>query len=217
MPATNSSGMGTATSDPPETGTREGRTLSSGTDSDARSNGTPGVSRDDLFDVLSNHRRRYALHFLKQRDRAVSLGNLAEEIAAWENDVSIVELTATDRKRVYTALQQFHVPKMATAGVVEFDAPRGVVTLTEAAGNLDVYLDVVAEDDIPWSRYYLGLSTMSLAVVTGVWLVPFTLLSELAWAVLVAALFLLSALVHTYYNRRMRLGSDSAPPDLSER
>jgi hypothetical protein len=209
--------MGTVTSDPPETGTREGRTLSSGTDSDARSNGTPGVSRDDLFDVLSNHRRRYALHSLKQGAGTLSIGNLAEEIAAWENDVSIPELTAADRKRVYTSLQQFHLPKMHTAGIIEFDGPRGMVTLTEAAGDIDVYLDVVAEDDIPWSRYYLGLSAMSLAVVTGVWLVPFTLLPALAWAALVAAIFLLSALVHTYYNRRMRLGAAGAPPGLSER
>lgn len=176
--------------------------------------GESGISRDDLFDVLSNHRRRYALHSLKQRDGAVAVGDLAEEIAAWENDVSIAELTAADRKRVYTALQQFHLPKMATTGIVAFDSS-GIVTLTDAADSLDVYLDVVTDDDIPWSRYYLGLSVVSLVVVTGVWLAPFTLFPGLVWAVLVAAMFLLSALAHTYYNRRMRLGTDGTPPEIS--
>lgn len=169
------------------------------------------LSKDDIFDVLSNHRRRYALHSLKQRDGAVALGDLAEEIAAWENGVSVAELTAADRKRVYTALQQFHLPKMDKTGIVEFGSS-GIVTLTEAADSLDVYLDVVTEDDIPWSRYYLGLSAVCLAVVTGVWFAPL-LVPSVALAALVTAVFLLSSLVHTYTNRRMRLGETDLPPD----
>lgn len=187
------------------------------TDTVGRDQGNPGVTRDDFFDILSNPRRRYALHFLKQRDRGVRLVDLAEEIAACENGVSLAELTAADRKRVYTALQQFHIPKMDSAGIVEFDSSRGVVTLTEAAASINIYLDVVAEDNISWSRYYLGLSAMSLAVITGVWHTSFTLLPEVAWAALIAAMFLISSLVHTYYNQEMRLGTAGAPPDLSER
>lgn len=186
-----------------------------GVTSAVQNHGSPGISRDDLFDILSNHRRRYALHSLKQRDRAVAVGDLAEEIAAWENGVSIAELTAADRKRVYTALQQFHLPKMDTTGIVEFDST-GNVALTETANALDVYLDVVTDDTISWSHYYLGLSVVSLVVTTGVWLAPFTLFPELVWAVLVASMFLLSALAHTYYNRRMRLGADGTPPEILE-
>lgn len=179
--------------------------------------GGRNVSKDDVFDVLSNHRRRYALHSLKQGEQAASIGDLAEQVAAWENGVSRADLGAAERKRVYTALQQFHLPKMDSTGIVEFDNARGTVSLTAAADGLDVYLDVVGEDDIPWSRYYLGLSAMSLAGITGVWLTSFELVPELAWAALVAGTVMLSALVHTYYDRRMRLGAADTPPDAPER
>ena len=178
---------------------------------------TPNLSKDEAFDVLSNHRRRYALHSLKRHRRTSSIGDLAEQVAAWENGVSRADLSAAERKRVYTALQQFHLPKMDAAEVIEFDDARGTVSLTETAENLDVYLDVVGEEDIPWSRYYLGLSAMSLAGVAGVWLTSFELVPELAWAALVAGTVLLSALVHTYRDRRMRLGAADTPPDVPER
>ena len=175
------------------------------------------VSKDDVFDVLSNHRRRYVLHSLKQGEQATSIGDLAEQVAAWENGVSRADLSAAERKRVYTALQQFHLPKMDSMGIVAFDDARGTVSLTAAAESLDVYLDVVGEDDIPWSRYYLGLSVMALVGVTGVWLTSFELVPELAWAALVAGIVFLSALVHTYYDRRMHLGAADTPPDAPER
>lgn len=209
--------MGTTPSDPQIEGETElGAPAVESTDPKTRGQGSAGVSRDDLFDVLSNHRRRYALHSLKQRNGTTGVGDLAEEIAAWENGVSIPDLTATQRKRVYTALQQFHLPKMDTTGIVAFDSSRGVVSLTDAADGLDVYLDVVTADDIPWSRYYLGLSALSFAIVIGVWLAPFELLPTMAWAALVTGVFLVSSLVHTYYNRGMRLGSDGTPPDFPE-
>lgn len=212
--------MGTSTSNPAlasETGPEKPGVESAATDVDARTRGGSGVSHDDLFDVLSNHRRRYALHSLKQHERTANIGDLAEQVAAWENSVPRVDLSAAERKRVYTALQQFHLPKMDAAGVIEFDDARGTVSLTDAADGLDVYLDVVGEDDIPWSRYYLGLSAMALAGVGGIWLTGFELVPELSWAALVAGVVFLSALVHTYYDRRMQLGAADTPPDAPER
>jgi hypothetical protein len=210
--------MGTATGDPPVGGERKLDTSpSEPAEADARDHEPPSVSRDALFDVLSNHRRRYAIHSLKQHERTTSIGDLAEQVAAWENGVPRVDLSAAERKRVYTALQQFHLPKMDATGVIEFDDARGTVTLTAAADGLDVYLDVVSEDDIPWSRYYLGLSALSLVGVAGIWLSSFELVPELTWAALVAGVVFLSALVHTYYDRRMHLGAAETPPDVPER
>ncbi len=208
--------MGATTTDPAVEPTGEdGR--SAGTGGSDRNHSGQYVSKDDVFDVLSNHRRRYVLHSLKQHGRTTSIGDLAEQVAAWENGVSRADLSAAERKRVYTALQQFHLPKMDSTGIVAFDDARGTVSLTAAVENLDVYLDVVGEDDIPWSRYYLGLSTMALAGVGGVWLTSFELVPELTWAALVAGIVFLSALVHTYYDRRMHLGAADTPPDAPER
>ncbi|MFW6000274.1 MAG: DUF7344 domain-containing protein, partial [Halorubrum sp.] len=142
------------------------------------------ISEDDLFDVLANQRRRFAVHLLKREsDDAVKIGEMAEQIAAWENGIDPAEISSSERKRVYTALQQSHLPKMDDAGVVEFNKARGVVEPTPALTDVDVYLDVVEGREIPWSEYYLGLSGVAAALVGAVWLGawPFTLLPEMAW------------------------------------
>ncbi|WP_049898615.1 DUF7344 domain-containing protein [Halococcus agarilyticus] len=177
------------------------------------------LSRDEVFDILSNQRRRHALHFLKQRNGdGTELRELSTQVAAWENGKSAERVTSDERRRVYTSLQQFHLPKLDRNGIVEYDDRRGSVELAGEATDLDVYLDVVEESDVPWSQYYLGLSGLSLALfgVVSVEIYPLTLVPALAWGVLVALVFTVSALAHTYHDRRMRLGADGPPADLRE-
>ncbi len=52
------------------------------------------VDRDDVFDVLSNPRRRYALHTLRREDRELQLGEVAEQVAAWENGTTVESVGA---------------------------------------------------------------------------------------------------------------------------
>ncbi len=174
------------------------------------------LSEDDVFEVLSNRRRRHAVHTLKRYDHdPMELGDLAEEVAAIEHDVDVAEISYDQRKSVYTALQQSHLPKMDDAGIVEFDKNRGTIEPTPALEELEVYLEVVQARDIPWSEYYLGLSGVSAAFVAASWLGawPLTLLPEYGPAIFVVVAFLVSATVHTYFSRKMRLGNTEQPPE----
>lgn len=179
--------------------------------------GPDALSRDDAFEILSNRRRRFALHHLQHNGERAELGELSEHVAAWENDSRVQEISATERKRVYTSLQQFHLPKMDDKGVIEFDDREGVVELTPAAEQMDVYLEVVEDNDIPWSQYYLGLAAVNLgllvAAMAGTY--PLRLFPDAGWGLFVATTFLVSALVHTYYSRtEMRLGDSETPPEV---
>ncbi|MFC7082599.1 DUF7344 domain-containing protein [Halorussus caseinilyticus] len=120
------------------------------------------LSRDLVFDVLKNRRRRYALHYLRRADGSVQLSELAEQVAAWENDITVDTISAAERKRVYTALYQSHLPKLDDAGIVEYNQNRGIVELSGAAEQLDVYLDLESRPDIPWCNWYLGLAVGGL-------------------------------------------------------
>ncbi|MFC7226408.1 hypothetical protein N0B31_03255 [Salinirubellus salinus] len=178
-----------------------------------------GTSQSDpsrTFELLSNHRRRYTWHHCKRVEDAVPLGDLAEQVAAWENGKSVAEITSAERKRVYTSLQQTHLPKLDDADVVQFED--GVVELGERADELEVYVDVVDGDDIPWSEYYLGLTAVSSALLAGVWLTGATegLVSGLGWAAIVVLAFAFSALAHLLTDRERRLGTDALPPELEE-
>ncbi|MFC3957429.1 DUF7344 domain-containing protein [Halovivax cerinus] len=170
------------------------------------------VSRGDVFDLLSNRRRRYTIHYCKQVDEPVELGELAEQVAAWELDKDVAELTSAERKRVYTALQQTHLPTLERADVVEFE--NHTIELTAEADALEIYLDIVPPDSIPWGVYYLGVSILGFAVLAGVWadLVPTEPITPLGWAALVLGVVTVSAAAHVLTSRRYRLGEMERPP-----
>lgn len=176
----------------------------------------PELTEDELFDVLSNRRRRYAVHLLEREDGPLRLGPLAEQIAAWEHEIDREVVSCAQRKRVYTALQQIHLPRMDEAGIVAFDDRAGIVEPTEAMDAMDVYVDLVTGRDVPWSGYYLGLSSVGVAVMAGAWagMEPLAALPDAALATFVLVTVAVFAIGHHYHMARQRLGRTERPPEL---
>ncbi|WP_435066171.1 DUF7344 domain-containing protein [Halobaculum sp. EA56] len=162
------------------------------------------LSRDEIFDLISNSRRRYAIQYCKQADGKVSLSDLAEHVAALEHEKDVSEISSSERKAVYTSLQQTHLPRLDRAGVVEFE--NGTVELTDRIERLDIYLDIVPEGSVPWGVYYLGLSALSAVVMAALWLefLPTETIPELAYPTAIVVVFAASAVYHTYLNHRYR-------------
>jgi len=173
------------------------------------------VPEGELFDALSNRRRRYALEALMGTD-GIELGGLAEQVAAWELEKEIAAVDSTERKRVYTSLQQSHLPRLDDAGLVRFDKRAGFVEPTPGLEECEVYLDVVRGNDIPWSEYYLGLAAVfgALAAAVAVNAYPFVLLPDIAWLAASAVTLAVSAVYHNYYATRSRLGRGETPVEM---
>lgn len=178
---------------------------------------TQRPTTQDIFQVLGNARRRFVLHHLRQGGGVSTKYELSRAIAAWEHDVPAGEVTAEQRKPVYIALHQTHLPQMADRGVVTYDDD-GTVALTESVEDLEVYFDVVAGGDVPWSVFYLGLGLLASAAIAAsvAGLPPFGLVPPIAWAAGVAGAFTAAAAVHHSRDRRYNLGGDGAPPLLAE-
>jgi hypothetical protein len=125
---------------------------------------------DVVFEVLRNQRRRHVLRYLgDHEEEVVSLGELAEHVAAQENDKTVAELTSEERKRVYVGLYQCHLPKMDDMGVISYNQSRGLIRLTSPTEQLDKYLDTSPEDlDTPWVRYYGSITAVSLLAFIGI-------------------------------------------------
>lgn len=175
------------------------------------------MTQTEVFDILSNDRRRHALHFLLSRQKGTDIGEHSEQIAAWENRENLQQVTSDERRRVYVSLHQTHLPRMDDAGLLHYENSRDTIELTERGESLQVYMEVVEGNNIPWSEFYLGLSALAAALVAAMWVnaPPFGLLPDLAWMGLVVALFALTSGVHVYYAEQRRLGTDGAPPELS--
>jgi hypothetical protein len=185
-------------------------------DSDADANVSAALSTEDVYEVLSNRRRRYAIHHLKQSDDPIDVSTLAEQVAAWENDKSPDELDSQERKRVYISLYQSHLPTLEKRGLVDYDDERGIVKLTDSIANAQIYLEVVPGENVPWSYFYLGVSLVS-ALLVGLRYLEVGVLenvSPLAVAVVITLLFGGSAVLQTIQTGRMKLGDEGPPPEL---
>jgi hypothetical protein len=124
------------------------------------------LSLDVIFEILKNRRRRDVIHYLREQDGRVPLGELAEHVAAIENDTTPAALTSSERKRVYVGLYQCHLPKMDDMGVVHFEQNRGYVELAPGASSLEPYIDKPEDEaTVPWYRYYAGVSGLGVAAV----------------------------------------------------
>ena len=123
-------------------------------------------SLDLIFGILKNGRRRRVLKYLRDADGEVTLSDLAEHIAAIENDTTPKQLTSSQRKRVYVGLYQCHLPKMDDAGVVDYNQARGLIEPTDRMVHFEEYLDVEDEETSRgWYRYYAGISVVGMIPV----------------------------------------------------
>lgn len=136
------------------------------------------LSKDDVFHVLQNERRRLVLEYLDGEDGPVKMRDVAEQVAAWEHDTTVQALHSDQRQRVYIALYQSHLPKLDDLGIIEYNQPRGVVEPTEITDEIAGYLDNETEevndeqtdkDTLPWLGSYLGASTIGVGLTGGAW------------------------------------------------
>ena len=110
---------------------------------DANQGGTgPELQASTIFELLSDQRRRYVLHYLSQRIGAVNVGEVAEQIVLWED-----EPTRDRYERVCTALVHTHLPKLRDAGVLDYCPELESVAVRDSAEQLAPYLRLAVSDD----------------------------------------------------------------------
>lgn len=164
---------------------------------------TDTLSRDALFSMLRNERRREVIHYLRDREEPVDLRELSEHIAAIENDCDEAEVTYKQRKRVQTALYQMHLPKLAEQGIISYDRRAGRVELADGASECLPYLDAVTDPGHRWWRWYLLVAGVTAVPVglAALGIRPFVSVSGLGYAFGAVAAFVAVSLVHVVRER----------------
>ncbi|MFC7231253.1 hypothetical protein ACFQMM_07220 [Saliphagus sp. GCM10025308] len=136
----------------------------------------PSLPPDDRYHILQTRRRRDTLRYLRRRDEPVDVRDLAEWVAAREQETTPERLTSRQRQRVYISLYQTHLPKLDEYGVVRYHKDRGAVTPLTLVEHFDEYLtpskagdgvEEEGEDRVAraWWRPYLALSGLGVALV----------------------------------------------------
>lgn len=112
-------------------------------DESASRTSTGDLTPTAIFSLLANDHRRYTLRYLSRKVGAVSLGDLAEQIAIWDADP-----TYDYYERILTGLHHNHLPKLADAGVVYYDVEQETVELLETVDSLTPHLTLTAAADL---------------------------------------------------------------------
>ncbi|MUV88619.1 hypothetical protein GJ629_00865 [Halapricum sp. CBA1109] len=128
--------------------------------------GAHSISIDQIFEILKNQRRRSVLRYMQTAGEEVRLGELAEQIAAWECDKEVSEITSSERKRVYVGLYQCHLPKMDDVDAIAYNKPRGKIAPGDNSETFEHYLpDDDAESEARWSQYHTYISVLSVLAI----------------------------------------------------
>ncbi|APE95076.1 DUF7344 domain-containing protein [Halodesulfurarchaeum formicicum] len=170
------------------------------------SSDSAGLSTDQIFEILSSQRRRMVLYYLRQHGGSATMSDLADQIAAWENETEIDELTSQERKRVYVSLYQTHLPKLASTNLIDYDSDEGDVRLTDRATEMDAFLSPKQRSGYSWRRHYFALLLLAGALmVIGVIVTPLfgpNVLPLLVGGILIG--YLVTVGVEYWYHRKQQ-------------
>lgn len=173
------------------------------------------LTQEEVFNVLSNRRRRYVIHALKREEAPMEVSDLATRVTAWELGKDPEDVVYEDRRNVHSTLTRTHLPTLEEKNIIHLNEETNVVEPTAVLDDLDIYVEVLRNKEIPWSTYYVGLSAVAGALLLAVhteaaW---FGAVSSIDVAVFTVTAFIVSAAVHQYYGRHTRLGREDKPPE----
>jgi len=106
----------------------------------ARSDTVEGAVRE-RFELLAPERRWLALTVLVERSSRIDLADLAADVAERESDATVRE--------VRIALHHAHLPKLAAAGVVDYDPTTNTVVPTAGDSEIAAGLATAVRDASP--------------------------------------------------------------------
>lgn len=92
----------------------------------------------DIFDALSNDRRRVVLAALAEEPGPVEVPEVSRTVAAREAGTSRETVPEERIGRVHLSLRHAHLPKLDAAGLVRYDSDRGTVERTVGEISLDL-------------------------------------------------------------------------------
>ncbi|WIV67423.1 DUF7344 domain-containing protein [Natrialbaceae archaeon AArc-T1-2] len=167
------------------------------------------ISKDEIFHLLQNERRRMVLRYLRDTDGPVRMRDVAEQVAAWEHDTTVEKLTSKQRQRVYIPLYQSHLSKLDEVGVIDYQQDRGIIERKPRADQFDTYLEVEPtdesddrerSDETGWDDYYLGATVFCYVILLGAVIeLPFvSVLSGIGLSAVILLLFTVLTLSRTF-------------------
>lgn len=115
----------------------------------------PTLSPSVAFNLLADERDRFALYLLADRGGPVPVDELANHVAALENETKPASVTRKMERRTRARLFHSTVPKLTSYRVAATTSDTDAVTLTDRGEQLEPYLEFAKERERPYVQTLL--------------------------------------------------------------
>jgi hypothetical protein len=155
------------------------------------------MGQTDAYEIVQNPRRRALLQVLNEMGGSGQLRDVAWRIACLEAGENYDKKLV---KSVQVSLLQTHLPKLKSAGIIEYDETTGNLRIIRIPDEIRYHLEVVPKRSVSWATYYFAISLIGFSV---------SILFQNLFAVILTIFFLLTSIFQVIETRYM--------PDLSKR
>lgn len=107
-------------------------------------------SLDQIFDLLTKERRRYALYYLEQQDDPVPVDEVAEQVAEWETNGATTSIPEEKFRNIELSLQHTDLPKASETEYIRYNREEGIVEVTGTPPEFDVIISVAEIIERPY-------------------------------------------------------------------
>lgn len=100
------------------------------------------MSLDEVFDLLSEERRRYALYYLEQADGPVAVEEVAEQVAKWETGNVVGAIPEDKFERIEVELHHTDLPKATEVEYIEYDPAAETIEVSGVPPEVNAIITV---------------------------------------------------------------------------
>lgn len=100
------------------------------------------ISLDEIFDLLSEKRRRYALYYLEEEDGPVSVEDVAAQVAEWETGDVSATIPEDKLDRIVVEFYHNDLPKASDVEYIEYDPVEEEVKVSGISPEFDAILSI---------------------------------------------------------------------------
>lgn len=103
------------------------------------------IDADDLFDVLSDRRRRRIIGTVLRRDIQAPVDDVVEKVV--DHELNGHDDREELRSQVVVSLQHVHLPKLDEVGLIDYDPNHETVSETDTTAVAEPHLTSIGEFD----------------------------------------------------------------------
>ncbi|QFU82266.1 DUF7344 domain-containing protein [Natronorubrum aibiense] len=105
------------------------------------------IAFDTVLDVCGDEHRRIILAVLAEEQRSLTVNDLRSTILNYNHHTPVTEASEEVLTEIQSSLSHTHIPKLESAGVIEYDSERQLVEPTEQFDQLQPHLSAILGTD----------------------------------------------------------------------